>query len=140
VAQPEGGAPTLSWLGPVAVTAEELVGVARRRGPAPVKRRSAAVFLTELLAGGPLKVRDIWERVVKEGLSPKTVRNARDELRIISRPVVENGIRASYWLLPGQRLPGEDKPDAEMDEIDRQLREMSQMFPPKTPLEDDDDF
>jgi hypothetical protein len=127
VAQPEGGAPTLNWLGPVAATAEELVGVARRRGPAPVKRRSAAGFLTELLAGGPMKVRDIWERVVKEGLSPKTVRNARDELRISSRRVVEDGRQANYWLLPGQLLPGEDKPEAEMDEIDRWLKEQREL-------------
>jgi hypothetical protein len=140
VAQPEGGAATLNWLGPVAATAEDLVGQARRRGPAPVKRRSAAAWLTELLAGGPMKVRDIWDRVLKEGLSPKTVRNAREELRIISRRVVEDGCRANYWLLPGQCLPGEDKPEAGMDEIDRHLREMSRMYPPKTPLEDDDDF
>jgi len=77
VAQPEGGAATPSWLGPVAATAEDLVRQARRRGPVPVKRRGAAAFLSDLLAGGPMKVRDIWDRVVKEGLSAKTVRNAR---------------------------------------------------------------
>jgi hypothetical protein len=140
VAQPEGGAATLNWLGPVAATAEELVGQARRRGPAPVKRRSAAAFLSDLLAGGPMKVRDIWDRVLKEGLSSKTVRNAREELRIISRQVVEDGVRLRYWLLPDQSLPGHDKPEAEMDEIDRQLREMSRMYPPKTPLEDENEF
>ncbi len=126
VAQPEGQAPTLNWLGPVTATAEELAGAARRRGPAPVKRQSAVAFLTELLAGGPVKVRDIWERVLKEGLSPHTVRDARKDLGIQSRKV------------PGQRLPGEDRPEAEMDEIDRQLQELSRLYPPKTPLEDDD--
>ena len=57
----------------------------RRHGPEPVKRKSAAGFLTELLAGGPMKVRDIWDRVLKEGLSPKTVRNARKDLGIRPR-------------------------------------------------------
>ncbi len=138
VAQPEGQAPTLNWLGPVTATAEELAGAARRRGPAPVKRQSAVAFLTELLAGGPVKVRDIWERVLKEGLSPHTVRDARKDLGIQSRKVMEDGRGVTYWLLPGQRLPGEDRPEAEMDEIDRQLQELSRLYPPKTPLEDDD--
>jgi hypothetical protein len=138
VAQAEGQAPTLSWLGPVPTTAEELVGATRRHGPAPVKRKAAVTFLTELLSGGPMKVRDIWERVLKEGRSPKTVRSARDDLGIQSRTVREDGRNITYWLLPGQRLPVGDRRDAEMDEFDRQLRELCEQFPPKTPLEDDD--
>ena len=138
VAQPPGQAPTLSWLGAIPVTAEELVGATRRRGPAPVKRKAAVAFLTELLSGGSMKVRDIWERVLKEGRSPKTVRNARDDLGIQSRTVQEDGRNVTYWLLPGQRLPGEDKPEAEMDDWDRTLKEPSEQYPPKTPLEDDD--
>ena len=53
---------------------------------------------------------------------------------------MEDGCQANYWLLPGQCLPGEDKPEAEMDEFDRHLRELSRMYPPKTPLEDDNVF
>jgi hypothetical protein len=138
VAQAEGRAPTLSWLGPVAGTAEELVGAARRHGPVPVKRKAAVAFLTELLSGGPVKVGDVWERVLKEGRSPKTVRNARDELGIRSRTVREDGRNVTYWLLPGQRLPGEERRDPEMEEFDRHLEELNRMYPPKTPLEDDD--
>jgi hypothetical protein len=138
VAQPEGQAPTLSWLGPVPATAEELVGATRRRGPAPVKRKRAVAFLTELLAGGPMKVRDIWERVLKEGRSPHTVRDARKALGIRSRKVTEDGRQVTYWLLHGQRLPDEDKPEAEMDDWERTLKELSEQFPPQTPLEDDD--
>ena len=84
-----------------------------------------------------MKVRDIWERVLKEGRSPKTVRNARDDLGILSRTVREDGRNVTYWLLPGQRLSGEDKPEVEMDDIDRQLEELSRMYPPRTPLDDD---
>jgi hypothetical protein len=140
VVQPEGGAATLSWLGPAAVTAEGLVGSRRRHGPEPVKRKSAAVWLTELLASGPMKVRDIWERVLKEGLSPKTVRNARKDLGIRPRRTAEDGRQVTYWLLYGQRLPGEDKPDAGWDDLQRKLREVEEQYPPRTPLEDDDDF
>ena len=138
VAQPQGQAPTLNWLGAVPATAEELVGAARRRGPAPVKRKSAVAFLSELLSGGPMKVRDIWERVLKEGRSPHTVRDARNDLGIHSRKVTKDGRQVNYWLLPGQRLPGEDKPEAEMDDLQRMLKELSEQYPPKTPLEDDD--
>ncbi|HKI38513.1 MAG TPA: AAA family ATPase [Gemmataceae bacterium] len=141
VTQPEGGLPTLSWLGPVDVSADDLVGLARRRGPEPTKRQSAAAFLTELLAGGPMKVRDVWDRVLQEGLSAHTVRRAaKEEVGIRSRLVMEDGRRVNWWLLPGQVLPGEDKPEEEMDEIERRLKELSEMFPPRTPLEDDDDF
>jgi hypothetical protein len=138
VAQPEGGAAALNWLGPVAVTAEGLLGAARRRGRPPVQRRSTMTFLNELLAGGPMKVRDIWERTSKEGLSSDTVRNARKDLGICSRRVMEDGRQVTYWLLPGQCLPGEDKPEAEMDPLLRRLKELEEAYPPPTPLEDDD--
>ena len=38
---------------------------------------------------------------------------------------------------PGQSLPGHDKPEAEIDDFELRLKQMSEMFPPKTPLEDD---
>jgi hypothetical protein len=138
VTQPEGGSPALSWLGPVDAGADDLVGAPRRRGPEPVKRRGAIAFLTEVLAAGPLKVRDIWDRVLKEGLSPRTVRDARDDLGIQSAMVMEDGRRVNYWLLPGQTLIGHGKVEEEMDEWERRLKEMSAMYPPKTPLEDED--
>ncbi|HKI36420.1 MAG TPA: AAA family ATPase [Gemmataceae bacterium] len=138
VTRPEGGEPALSWLGPVETSADDLVGLPRRRGPQPVKRRGAALFLSEVLAGGPMKVRDIWERAVKEGLSANTVRNAKDDLGIVSRRVMEDGRRVNYWLLHGQGLPGEEKPEEEMDELERQLKKLGEMYPPTTPLEDDD--
>ena len=103
-----------------------------------MKRKGAVAFLTELLAGGPVKVRDIWDRVLKEGRSPHTVRDARKDLGIQSRKVTEDGREVTYWLLSGQRLPGEDKPEAEMDPLERRLKELVEMYPPKTPLEDDD--
>jgi hypothetical protein len=140
VTQPEGGAPALNWLGPVEAVADDLVGGPRRRGPEPVKRRSAIAFLTDVLAGGPLAVRAIWERALKEGLGSKTVRDAKRDLGIRTVMVVEDGRRVHYWLLPGQTMTGHGKAAEEMDEIDRQLRELSEMYPPRTPLERDDDF
>jgi len=78
---------------------------------------------------------------LQEGLSAHTVRRAaKEEVGIRSRLVMEDGRRVNWWLLPGQVLPGEDKPEEEMDEIERRLKELSEMFPPRTPLEDDDDF
>ena len=128
----------LNWLGPVVAGADDLAGAPRRRGPEPVKRRGAMAFLTEVLAGGPMKVRDVWDRAVKEGLGSKTVRDAKEDLGIQSVMVMEEGRRVNYWLLPGQTMVGHGKAEEEMDEIDRQLKALSEMYPPKTPLEDDD--
>jgi hypothetical protein len=138
VTQAAGGAPTLTWLGSVEVTASDLAGRVRPRGRQPAQRRSAAVFLMELLAGGPMKVRDIWVQALKEGLSANTVRRAKDEVGIRSALVLEDGRRANYWLLPDQALASHDKPEAEMDDVDRHLKMLSDLYPPKTPLEEDD--
>jgi hypothetical protein len=136
VAQAEGG-PTLRWLGPVAASAEDLVGMARRRGREPVQRKGAAAWLSEVLAGGPVKVRDVWERAVREGLAVRTVRRAaQEELGIRSVMVMEDGRRVNYWLLPGQSLVGHGQAVEELDEVDLQLRELERLYPSRTPLED----
>ena len=54
----------------------------------------------------------------------------RKDLGIRSRKVTEDGRQVTYWLLRGQRLPGEDKPEAEMDEWQRILNELSEQHPP----------
>jgi hypothetical protein len=137
VAQPDGEAPRLHWLGPVEATADDLVLPVRRRGPQPIKRRGAAAFLKELLAGGPMRVRDIWERAGKEDFGSRTLRDAKNDLGIRSAMVMEDGRRVNYWLLHGQAPPGQDRPEEEMDDFDRRLKELSEMFPPTTPLDDD---
>jgi hypothetical protein len=136
VTQPPGGEALLHWLGPVALTAEDLVCRVRRAGRKPTKRRSAASWLNDLLAAGPMKVSDIWDRALRDDLSASTVRDAaKQELHVRSVRVREDGRHVTYWRLPDQAAPGE-KRDAEMDEIDRQLREMERQFPSRTPLED----
>jgi hypothetical protein len=52
--------------------------------------------------------------------------------------VREDGRNVTYWVLPGQRLLFEDKPEAEMDDWDRTVKKLNEQFPPRTPLEDDD--
>ena len=63
----------------------------------------------------------VWDRVMKERLGSKTVRDAKEELGIQSVMVMEDGRRANYWLLPGQTMVGHGKAEEEMDEIDCQL-------------------
>jgi hypothetical protein len=139
VVQPADGSPALNWLGPVAATADELVRPVRRRGRPPVQRLNAMAFLKQELANGPRPVSEIWQRSVDLNMSSKTVYNASKDLAVRSEMVMEDNRRVTYWLLPGQALPGHDKPEEEMDVIERALKDMREKYPPKTPLERDDD-
>jgi hypothetical protein len=128
VAPAEEGEPSLRWLGPVAAVAEELVGSPRRRGRDPARRQTAAAFLTELLTAGPVRAREVRERAAREGLAFTTVRRAaREELGARSRTVKEGGRRVSYWLLPGQTLPGDDRPEEEMTPAEREMRALAEL-------------
>jgi hypothetical protein len=135
VVRPAAGAPTLTWHGPVAVTAQELQARARRRGPTPAARDTATAFLAGVLAGGPLPVRDIWTQARGKGLSPRTLRRAKDELEVRSVWVSRDGRPVSYWLLPGQEPPPAPPGSGEAD-LEEMLRQLREKYPPPTPLDD----
>jgi hypothetical protein len=127
VIQGDGGAATLHWLGPVAETAESLLG--RGRGREPLERQAAADFLTRSLADGPVKVRDLWKRVRAEGLSVTTVKRARKELGIRVAKVGVGRRAVRYFTLPEQEPP---------TAIDPLVRAFERQYPPRTPRGDED--
>src|SRR5262249_35665517 len=93
VAQPAGGPPTLTALGPVALTGDGLLARRhpRRPGPEPQALEVALAFLAEVLAGGPRPVNDVWARAQPVGLSEITLRRAKRELGVRSVWVKEDG-------------------------------------------------
>ena len=57
------------------------------------------------------------------GLSEKTLRRARKELKVLSRRVLTKGQRADYWLFDGQEIPAGVSDTPELDAIFKKLKE-----------------
>jgi len=132
----EGGAPALNWLGPLPLTADDLLTQGRRRGRQRRERGNAFAFLAQLLAAGPLPVREVWERATQEGLSRATLRRAKGELEIRSQMVTVDGKRVSYWLLPTQQAPAGGSPDEDPNSLEPWLAPLRERYPSPTPLDD----
>jgi hypothetical protein len=129
----DGALPTVDWLGPSPLTADELLTGAARRLHG--RRAQAADFLEQFLTVGPRPARDIWEAAQKAGLSARTLQRAKRGLGIRCRRVYTDGGLVSYWFLPGQeRLAS----PSDTDEITRRLAELERQFPPPTPLDEED--
>jgi hypothetical protein len=111
-----------------------LVGAARREDN---PRDRAAAFLEQFLADGPRTVDDVWDAAQKAGLSERTVQRAKRGLGIRCRRVTRDGRPFSFWLLRGQVLPDglSDTP-----ELDRFLAELERQYPPRSPLEEEEDL
>jgi hypothetical protein len=136
VSRAEGGAPTLRWLGPVAVTADELQARPRRPGREPEALASATAFLAEALADGPLSVHDIWDRAQGHGLSRRTLGRAKNELGVQLVSVREDGRTVGYWLLPHQEAPSAGPAEDDENSVEPWLEARRRRFPGPCPLDD----
>jgi hypothetical protein len=76
----------IQWTGPSPLRAEDLVAPqqAKRR---ETKEQHAENFLLRLLSPGPQRVLDVQQAAMREGISLKTLENARAVLGVISSPV-----------------------------------------------------
>jgi hypothetical protein len=129
----DGGPARLLWSGPVPLGADVLLG----RPRAAAKPRDAArAFLEEVLADGPLTSQDLWQRVQAEGLASATVKRAKKLLGVRSQWVKVDGRAVSYWMLEGQNLPPEVKPQTEQDQLDIELDRILREDGPGNPLDD----
>jgi hypothetical protein len=103
VAQP-GAPPTISWLGTSDLTCDQLLARAygmRKAGPRVRARR----LLKWMLERGPLTTREIWERLLDEEISDRTLRRAKGDLEVETRRIYVDKVPRTYWLLPGHQLP-----------------------------------
>jgi hypothetical protein len=128
----DGALPTVEWLGTSPLSADELVGGARREHQ---PRDQAATFLEQFLAAGPRTSREIWQAAQKAGLSARTLQRAKAALGIRCQRTYVDGQPVSYWLLAGQERPACPSQDSE---IDRLIAEMERRFPPSSPLDEDE--
>jgi len=135
---PEGGAAAagLTWHGACDWTADELLGGALRSAGLTGPGNRAKHFLADLLETGPRTLTDIWEQAEPLGLSERTLRRARDHLKARYERAWVDGKLTSYWLLPGQEVPGKPCAGAETNEVKVWLRSLEEQFPPATPLDD----
>jgi len=132
------GEATLSWLGPVELTADDLLGQGQRRGRRPKERQAAAAFLARVLADGPVAVPELWKQARAEGLPATTLRRARKDLDIrVSRATVDGHV-LRYWMFPEHERPLGDRATDDDTGIDEWLRALEKQFPPATPLDEDD--
>jgi hypothetical protein len=136
VTRPEGGAPALHWLGPVAVTADDLLAPVRRPGPEAGPRDAACAFLRRVLAGGPVAAREVWKRAEQEGITFGTLKRAKKAVPVLTDWVPVNGLPISYWRLPGQHPSPDGVPAEESDPLFKRLRELEERHPSRSPLDD----
>ena len=97
---------------------------------------AAKAFLTDVLADGPLRQRDVWERAEAAGLSEGTLRRAKRKMRVRSIWVKEDGRLVSYWALPHQQ-PAGAAPDDETS-LEPWMAPIREMYPAPCPLDEDD--
>jgi hypothetical protein len=132
-----GGPPTFTWLGPASYTVEDLSGRLPRAAVADRPRDQAVDFLTSYLASGPRTSRQVWAAAQEQGLAEHTLRRAKGYREIKSARLWADGERLSYWLLPGQKPPTPDPPDADIAAVDTFFDDLSKRYPSASPLDDD---
>jgi hypothetical protein len=89
---------------PVDVTADQLLRDKPGRGPD--KRIDAIVFLTEFLKGGAKLHAEILEAAKAQGISPPTLRRAKESLGIKSSKVRGDPTGPWQWALPNNADKG----------------------------------
>ena len=98
------GRPTLEWLGPVALTANQICRP--ESTPARLSARDrATVWLAHELANGPRLSSEIYEAAAKASISDRTLERAKKLLRIGTHRLSRNGRSESYWYDPSAPWP-----------------------------------
>lgn len=118
-----GNGSRIRWGGEVDVTADDLTAPSRGKP----RRESAAQWLREALAGGPVAQADVEKRAVGAGISLGTLKRAKKELGVVSRKEKSFGDGGKWlWSLPESQgeAPGktEEAPEAAQDSEEAQLR------------------
>lgn len=88
------------WTGPTTLTAADILG-AEQGGQSAVQE--AENFLRSALADGPVAVTAVQKQARVAGVAPKTLRRARESMRVIAKQVHEEGRKGAAawtWSLP----------------------------------------
>lgn len=85
---------------PVSITANELVSVdCKPRGRPDTQERAAKAIIERLLASGRCEANRVFDECRTAGISKSTVKRAKDDMKIVSRPYGFRGTH--YWYWPG---------------------------------------
>jgi AAA domain len=118
IAANDAGQSAVTWTGPVDVAADDLVlAPGRPPGEAVAEARS---FLEELLRDGPLSQDEIQHQAQEAGISRRTLRRAKSELRIGSE--FQQGAVGAQWLWRLSPAAAEDT----LDYAERRKRELAE--------------
>jgi hypothetical protein len=102
------GLPVLEWLGEHPLSADQLLTAAGLKPRLPSPRVRAQEFLTAFLEDGPRSTHDIWQAAQEQDLNKRTLQRVSRTMKLRSQLHISEGRRLTYWLLPGQKLPGEE--------------------------------
>jgi hypothetical protein len=98
-------APYIVWhADPLDITATEALQAAAE-SKSPGARENAKRFLEALLSDGPVGSKDVVEAAEANGISQRTLRRARDDLKInVKRDgPIENGVHTWRWHLTAKK-------------------------------------
>jgi hypothetical protein len=97
IGETDTGTACIDWLGPVDLTADDLVQSRRRRGEAVPR---AVRFLQEHLQAGWVARVSLVQQAAAAGIPFRTLERAKAELGVVSRQCREEGRNVWYWRLP----------------------------------------
>lgn len=83
---------------PVTITADQAVAAVEGNGQARTDKAEASDFLRDILANGPLPAKQVKVEAAEAGITPKSLRSAREALGI--KPE-KSGFEGGWvWALP----------------------------------------
>ena len=101
IAGDSAGRAVVEWTGPVELSAD-----AANQSAAVLRMRDqASAWLSAELACGPRKATDLLAAAAEAGIPERTLRRAKEELRLGSRKVHRNDRAEWYWFDPGSEWP-----------------------------------
>jgi hypothetical protein len=136
VQAPDSAQPTVTWLGPSPLSADQLVAGTGARTLLLTPRERAKEFLAQALADSPRTSRDLWALAEEQGLSERTLQRARLDLEARNIRLCVDGRPVSYWLLKGQELPDTIPQESIPPDLEPWLAPLREKYPPLTPLDD----
>jgi hypothetical protein len=122
VASHPSGHAVIDWQGPASWSADDLVFGNSRRDR---QRARACEILSALMKNGPRPARELTRAARQQGISPRTLRRARQDLNVKSQIVGGFHHHRAWWLLPGQELP-DGVLSPEMKELQAKLDRLEQ--------------
>ncbi len=127
----------LNWLGSSSWGADHLLAVPLRDSSALFQNEKARQFLEDFLVLEPRLVREIWEAGLAQGLSERTLRRAKGDLKIRTIRVGKGREHHAYWGFKDQPLPDGIPPEDVPPDLSPWLDPLIEAYPQRTPLEDD---